>query len=1311
MLKISQKVMLKNIPLKVTCAFLPLLLLFSWNFEKGPTAKDLETRSRGSASLEGVTRVPDSDDFASIPRSDPARDWFHDARGRSFDALSAQTEAQDGKGVGQKVGHYRIPPEVRLMSDNRLRARLSDSMRGRLIRYENDLENALEDDDPGARRYYCWGPQTEPEVVEAFRRVELKAGLVPGQFGVNAFQFVGAGRWNRTATDGNISGGQGAPANLTWSIVPDGTTIPSGDEDPEGPSNLIAWLDGLYPGPTSDDLSERVWFPFFEEAMSDLASQAGLTLTYEPNDDGARFSGFSSGRGVLGVRGDIRISGRDIDGDFNTLGFAFAPDFGDIVLDTTDSFFNQRSSNSIRLVNVLTHEGGHALGLGHVCPINETKLMEPFLSARFRGAQFDETYSLQRQYGDELESLSGFTDNDTVARATPISISPVSESVWDVLSIDDNDDVDFLTFEANSNDRLTVRIVPEVLGQGSYLEGPQNNDGSCSSGAPFNPTQQQDLRLELLAADGVTVLASAGDSPVGEAEEILDFALPDTGSYYLAIRGGFGNTSQLYQLRTQLVPRLPSPEISLLSTRLIAESNSGGNGVPDPGETLQLGVTLANTGEAVARNLEAILSGPAGALFIVPDAGLASLAPGEEAELEFLFSPAGECGDLLSLSLALSAEAGFSDSLEIPLRLGVGSEASLIEEDFAQSTSLPSGWISQVSGAGNPWVIDSAPGVPSGAVALSAGADSFGEAFLLSPPQQLGDSAVVLTFRHAYDLTSRRDGAVLEGSLDGEDWFDILESEAVVTGGGYSDRLFNFLSLGSALRGRNAWTGASSGFITTTIELPAQWSGRSLRLRWRVAHDFSRSGDGWRIDSVSLSGGETFSCDAFRPFLTLEASEGALFEGESDSSVAVALNTPLPLSRPVTLSPLLEGNASPADFESIPVFELPAATVSSSFVLRAVEDELDEGTEQLVIRLPSDQPDFAAGNPGEVTIELREREPMAASVFLAGLSAAFDGSSKEVTVTTEPPGLQVAVTYDGQATAPSDAGNYQVFAEVTDARFTGSATGTLEIAPANASITLENLTTTFQGTPRVVGFSTSPPGLDVVLTYDLSSLPPTDAGVYEVVAIIDEPNFVGSTTADFLIEPAPAAVSIEDRSFLFDGEPKELVIETEPSGLPFDVAFDGLPEPPVEVGEYEVGVEITDPNFVGTAIGTLRIQESYLSWLDDFGITTTAPEFDSDQDGWPNIAEYLYGSLPLSPISAPSLTTELSEQFFTLVPPEALERPDALVRGETSVDLIEWMTSGVLFEEGKFSIPRDQERRFLRLRFDYLAPGKVEVSE
>lgn len=75
-----------------------------------------------------------------------------------------------------------------------------------------------------------------------------------------------------------------------------------------------------------------------------------------------------------------------------------------------------------------------------------------------------------------------------------------------------------------------------------------------------------------------------------------------------------------------------------------------------------------------------------------------------------------------------------------------------------------------------------------------------------------------------------------------------------------------------------------------------------------------------------------------------------------------------------------------------------------------------------------------------------------ATVTLSGLSQIYDGSQKAVSVSTAPSGLTVDVTYDGSSTAPTAVGNYAVSANVNEALYQGSATGTLSITSGELSV-------------------------------------------------------------------------------------------------------------------------------------------------------------------------------------------------------------------------------------------------------------------
>ncbi len=384
-------------------------------------------------------------------------------------------------------------------------------------------------------------------------------------------------RW--TVPTGGPSPNEGDPAVVSWSIIRDGTAYSPGVGG-TGNSNLVAFLDGIYGGGTGP-LSNRPWFNIIQQAYDRWSQVSGLTFVYEPNDDGIALG---AGRGVAGVRGDVRIGGRNIDGNSNVLAFNYFPNAGgvdpldgDMVIDTNDNFFRNTSQNSLGLFNVLTHEAGHGIGLGHVIPTNQTKLMEPFVSFAYRGPQYDDILAAQTLYGDDKELLGG-------ARFD-LGVIPVGTTIVSDLSIHRNADVDEYQFNVGITGRLTVRLRP--VGR-QYLVGPQGG-----AAAAVDTLVNKNLSLQLLDSTG-TVLQSANANPAGQDELIARFNIFAGNGYRVRIAGDGGET-QTYEL--ELTTSGPPEPPRLLSI----SPNSGQIFNPNVGNTASANILNVSPRELVFR--------------------------------------------------------------------------------------------------------------------------------------------------------------------------------------------------------------------------------------------------------------------------------------------------------------------------------------------------------------------------------------------------------------------------------------------------------------------------------------------------------------------------------------------------------------------------------------------------------------------------------------------------------------------------------------------------------------------------------------
>jgi len=371
------------------------------------------------------------------------------------------------------------------------------------------------------------------------------------------FQFSDSNRWSSTATNG---GGlvQGDPTTLTWSFVRNGVNIPGFNGEPASASNLVSFLGGIYGVTTNDtNFADEPWFNLFNSYLNRWAEVTGLQYVYEPNDDGATFG--SGSPGVLGVRGDTRISGHFIDGNSNILAYNFFPNGGDMVIDTGDNFYsNNLANNSRALRNVLSHENGHGIGISHVCPVIggvNGRLMEPFINLSIEGPQFDDILAAQRGYGDASEksggnnsvatatNLGNLSANQTILRGTNANDVQVVPAEVDFVSIDDDSDLDFFRFTVAAGISVNIQLTP--MGP-TYLSGPQNANGSCSAGTNFNAAAQSDLTLQYIAADGTTVLQTSNLTGLQGVETITTGTLA-AGSYFVRVSGS-ANAAQFYRL-------------------------------------------------------------------------------------------------------------------------------------------------------------------------------------------------------------------------------------------------------------------------------------------------------------------------------------------------------------------------------------------------------------------------------------------------------------------------------------------------------------------------------------------------------------------------------------------------------------------------------------------------------------------------------------------------------------------------------------------------------------------------------------------
>ncbi|MEM8962028.1 MAG: matrixin family metalloprotease [Acidobacteriota bacterium] len=369
----------------------------------------------------------------------------------------------------------------------------------------------------------CFAPGTSRAAVEHemdSRRHEAAVGLD------DRYNPHNSGGWSRTATDGNgLVAGE--PITVTWAVVADGTTVNYGGV--AQPSDLRSFLNGLYG-------DEATWMPLFHDAFDRWDEASGVTFVHVDYDDGSHVGIVN--KGVLGVRADIRITGLAMDGNGGTLGSARAPNEGDIKIDTSDNYYDDTSNNSLRLRNVLAHEIGHALGLGHVCPNNDTKLMEAYASEDYDGPQLDDILGVNHLYGDTLES------NETRGKATSLGTLDLGDTIFvDTASIHRGVDDDFYRFTYDGTEPLSIIVAP--VGK-SYRVADNNDDGASCNLTSNNTINDQDLSFWIYDGAG-DYLTDIDNTDSGDIESLVNISSYVAGTYYLEVKGADDDV-QMYDL-------------------------------------------------------------------------------------------------------------------------------------------------------------------------------------------------------------------------------------------------------------------------------------------------------------------------------------------------------------------------------------------------------------------------------------------------------------------------------------------------------------------------------------------------------------------------------------------------------------------------------------------------------------------------------------------------------------------------------------------------------------------------------------------
>ena len=287
---------------------------------------------------------------------------------------------------------------------------------------------------------------------------------------------------------------------------------------------------------------------------------------------------------------------------------------------------------------------------------------------------------------------------------------------------------------------------------------------------------------------------------------------------------------------------------------ITAESFAPTNGAIDAGEIVTVNLTLRNSGTTPTTSLNATLLPTGGVLEpSAPQAYGVIAGGGGTVTRSFHFRADPQLGCAGTLTATLYLQDGLTDLGIATFKLQLaGSVITIFSEDFdgVIAPALPAGWVATVATGAVPWLTTATIPDTLPNDALASGVATVLDTRLDSPAFVFQTSGAQLSFRHFNILQPGFDGGVLEISVAGGAFVDILAAGGSFALNGYDVAI---TAATNPLVGRMAWSSTQSGYRTTIVNLPTAAAGKQVKLRWRMATDSTVGSPGWRVDTVKVS--------------------------------------------------------------------------------------------------------------------------------------------------------------------------------------------------------------------------------------------------------------------------------------------------------------------------------------------------------------------------------------------------------------------------------------------------------------------------
>jgi hypothetical protein len=347
---------------------------------------------------------------------------------------------------------------------------------------------------------------------------------------------------------------------------------------------------------------------------------------------------------------------------------------------------------------------------------------------------------------------------------------------------------------------------------------------------------------------------------------------------------------------------------------------------------------------------------------------------------------------------------------------------------------------------------------------------------------------------------------------------------------------------------------------------------------------------------------------------------------------------------------------------SIAFLQQPLTVVQNAAMLPAPTIQLDEsgvafadGTDTIAIPLS-----LTTGS-GTVSGGSVSTSATTGVATYSALSISLPGTSDVLTANLT---LNSAIT---PATAIAVASNpFNVNSAVTQLAFVASPPATLTAGGNAGSVTVDEenfggtLVTTASDT---VTLTVTGPGsysniytviaVNGVATFNLSSGALTAAGSYSYVASIAGNSAVTAANAAETVSKAAATVTLDSLSQTYTGSALSATATTTPASLTVTFTYNGSAAAPTTAGTYTVVGTVSDPNYQGSATGTLIIAKATptVTWATPAAITYGTALNATQLDASSPVA----GTFAYNPAAGTVLAAGSQELSVTFTPADATD--------------------------------------------------------